>query len=178
MAGHREEAEKDPPPFQDVGGGYEGYTVAGLTVIDTSVFVIDLRYKKDKDFAANRAFLDWMAQERSGATTIFNLLEVCGILSFNLNEKQLGELFFYFPQHYGVDVLPSAAPESLLPAFRTGDLLNIVLRKAGVGDALIIAAIEKHIAAAVHFVSWNAQHFVNRLTIPCLTPREFLKDHP
>ena len=68
-----------------------------LTVIDTTVFIIDLRYKRDRYFAANRAFLDWIAQARNGATTLFNLLEVGGILSFNLNEKQLQELFSYFP---------------------------------------------------------------------------------
>lgn len=152
--------------------------VAELTVVDTSVFVIDLRYKRDKDFAANRKFLDRIAEERTGVTTIFNLLEVCGILSFNLNEKQVEELFFYFPQHYHVEVLPHASLQSLLPALRTGDLLNIILRKASFGDALIIAAIEKHVAGAVCFVSWNAQHFTGRLSIPALTPREFLKDNP
>ncbi len=147
----------------------------GLTVIDTSVFVIDLRYKRDKNFGANRAFLDRVAREQSGVTSIFNLLEVCGILSFNLNEKHLRELFFYFPQHYHVDVLPHGFLEDLLPTFKTGDLLNIILRKACFGDALIIAAIEKHFPGAVRFVSWNAQHFKNRLTVPSLTPGEFLK---
>jgi len=67
----------------------------GLTVIDTTVFIIDLRYKRDRHFATNRAFLERIARTRGGATTLFNLLEVCGILSFNLNEKQLQELFSY-----------------------------------------------------------------------------------
>ncbi len=156
-------------------GGDEGYAVAGLTVIDTSVFVIDLRYKRDKNFGPNRAFLESMARERSGVTGVFNLLELCGILSFNLNEKQLKELFFYFPQHYHVDVLPSADLESLLPAFKAGDLFNVILRKAGLGDALIIATVEKYFPAVVRFVSWNAPHFVDRVSVPCLTPREFLK---
>lgn len=148
---------------------------AGLTVIDTSIFAIDLRYSRDKSFDSNRAFLDRIAEEKSGATTIFNLLELCGILSFNLNKKQLQELFFHFPQHYGVEVLPHASLESLLPAFPTGDLFEIISRKAGFGDALIIAAIEKHIPGALRFVSWNARHFKGSLSIPSLTPREFLK---
>jgi len=151
--------------------------VAGLTVIDTSVFVIDLRYKRDRNFAANRAFLERVAQERSGATSIFNLLEVCGILSFNLNEKQLRELFFYFPEHYQVDVLPHASLDSLMPAFKTADLFDVIARKAGFGDALIIGAIEKHLPGAACFVSWNARHFKRRLSIPSQTPAEFLKAH-
>ena len=147
---------------------------ADLTVIDTPVFVIDLRYKRDKNFAANRSFLDRIAKEQRGATTIFNLLEVCGISSFNLNEKQLKELFHYFPHHYRVEVFPHSTLESPLPALRTGDLFEIISMKTGFGDALIVSAIEKHVPGATRFVSWNAQHFRDRLSIPALTPREFL----
>lgn len=148
----------------------------GLTVIDTSVFVIDLRYKRDKNFAVNRSFLDRIAAERRGATTIFNLLEVCGILSFNLNETQLKELVHYFPQHYRLEVFPHSTFESPLPALKTGDLFEIISKRTGLGDALILGAIEKHIPGAARFVSWNAHHFDGRLSIPALTPREFL-DH-
>jgi len=149
--------------------------VAGLTIIDTSVFIIDLRYKRDKNFATNRAFLNHVAQDRSGATTIFNLLEICGVLSFNLNQKQLQELFFHFAKHYQVDVLPHLDFESLLPALKVGDLFEIIARKVSFGDALIIAAMEKCVSGAASFVSWNAQHFTDRLSIPSLTPREFLE---
>src|SRR5215510_1349269 len=147
----------------------------GLTVIDTTVSIIDLRYKRDRHFATNRSFLDRMAQERSGAITLFNLLEVCGILSFNLNEKQLQELFSYFPQRYAVEVFSHTTLQSPLPALQTGDLFHIISGKASFGDALIIAAIEKYIPRAARFVSWNAQHFTGCLSIPSLTPREFLE---
>jgi hypothetical protein len=158
-----------------VGGGDAVDATTGLTVIDTTVFIIDLRYKRDRHFVTNRSFLDRMAQTRSGATSIFNLLEVCGILSFNLNEKQLQELFSYFPQRYSVEVFPHTTLQSPLPALQTSDLFNIILRKASFGDALIIAAIEKYIPRAARFVSWNARHFTGRLSIPSLTPREFLE---
>ncbi len=49
---------------------------AGLTVIDTNVFVIDLRYKRDRNFSVNRAFLERVAHGGNGVTSIFNLLEV------------------------------------------------------------------------------------------------------
>jgi hypothetical protein len=74
-----------------------------------------------------------------------------------------------------VDVLPHSALEGLLPAFRSGDLFDIMLKKASFGDALIIAAVDKHAAEAACFVSWNAEHFKSRLSIPALTPSEFLK---
>lgn len=147
---------------------------AGLTVIDTPVFIIDLRYRRDRNFVANRTFLDRVAEKRGGATTIFNLLEVCGILSFNLNKKQLKELFHYFPQHYRLEVLPHSTFDSPLPALKTGDLFEIISMKTGFGDALIVGAIEKYVPGAARFVSWNARHFRGRLSIPTLTPREFL----
>jgi hypothetical protein len=150
-------------------------TTTGLTVIDTPVFVIDLRYQRDRHFASNRAFLNRIASEGHAATTIFNLLEVCGILSFNLNDEQLKEMFHYFPEHYNVDVLPHSTLESPLPALNTGDLFDVIARKTSFGDALIIAAVEKHIPGTASFVSWNARHFKGRLSIPAFTPREFLE---
>jgi hypothetical protein len=147
----------------------------GLTVIDTPIFIIDLRYRRDRNFSTNRAFLNRIAEGPPGATTIFNLLEVCGILSFNLAKQQLAELFHYFPRHYGVEVLPHSTLESALPTFRTSDLLEKISTKASFGDALIASAVEKHVPGAARFVSWNARHFKDRLSIPVLSPREFLQ---
>ena len=101
----------------------------GLTVIDTPGFVIDLRYKRDRHFPSNRAFLDRIAREGKAATTIFNLLEVCGIMSFNLNERQLKELFHYFPQHYNVDVLPHHALENPFLQWALKTSWRLLLRK-------------------------------------------------
>jgi hypothetical protein len=83
-------------------------------------------------------------------------------------------LFHYFPQRYRLEVLPHSTFESPLPALKTGDLFEIISMKTGLGDALIIRAIEKHIPCAARFVSWNAQHFRGHLSIPTLTPKEFL----
>ncbi len=67
-----------------------------LVLVDTNVFVIDLRYKRDAHFNENRAFLDYIGRKKTGYTTVVNLLELCGILAFNLNEKQLLEVWLYF----------------------------------------------------------------------------------
>lgn len=147
----------------------------GLTVIDSPIFVIDLRYSRDRNYSANRSFLDQAAREGNATTTIFNLLEVCGIMSFNLNGRQLKELFHYFPQHYNVEVFPHADFDAPLPTLRTDDLFNTIAKKSGLGDALILSTVEKHVPGAARFVSWNARHFKGRLSIPALTPREYLQ---
>jgi hypothetical protein len=96
-------------------------------------------------------------------------------LCFNIGKQQLAELFHYFPRHYGVEVLPHSTLESALPTFRAADLFEKIATKASFGDALIASAVEKHIPGASRFVSWNARHFKNRLSIPVLNPREFLQ---
>ena len=53
---------------------------------------MDLRYRRDKRFAANRSFLDWLAT--SGQTTIYNLLEICGVLP--ISTEQLAEVHTHF----------------------------------------------------------------------------------
>ena len=147
----------------------------GLTVIDAPIFVIDLRYRRDRNFSANRAFLDRIAQGYPGATTIFNLLEVCGILSFNLGQRQLDALFHYFSRHYSIEVLPHSTLESPLPTFLSRALFEKISTRASFGDALIASALERHVPGAARFVSWNAHHFKNMLSIPVLSPREFLQ---
>ena len=59
----------------------------GPFLIDTNVFVIDRRYRRDRNYAVNRRFLDGVKRDRNGFTTTINLLELCGILSFNLEDQ-------------------------------------------------------------------------------------------
>ena len=51
--------------------------------IDTDIFVRDLRYPNDPLLEINQRFLEKVMSGKIAATTsIFNVLEVCGILSF------------------------------------------------------------------------------------------------
>ena len=43
-----------------------------LVLVDTNIFVIDLRYKRDTNFTINRAFLDHIEESKNGFTTIVN----------------------------------------------------------------------------------------------------------
>jgi predicted nucleic acid-binding protein len=148
---------------------------SGLIVIDSNIFVIDLRYPRDRHYAANRRFLQKLASTRQGATTIFNVLEVCGILSFNLNAQQLQELFHHFSQKYQVQILPFSVLDRPLPVLTGADLFAYLKQKASFGDALLMATIATHVPDATHFISWDAAHFRGKLSIPVLTPNEFLR---
>ena len=145
-----------------------------LIVVDTDIFVRDLRYTRDRESKTNRRFLETIRKQGNATTTIVNLLEICGILSFNLPAAKLKELFFYFPQHYGVDVLPVHSLEDSFPEIGTGILFERIGMKLSFGDALVASLVEKYIPGADVFVSWNAKNF-QQMSIPSLTPTQFLK---
>lgn len=150
--------------------------------VDSNVFIIDLRYKKDKDYKINKSFLDYLYEKKTGITSVFNLLEICGILSFNLNERQIVELYHYFPDKYNVEIIPSPLLELSLPQLAIRKVFEVINRKVSFGDALIISLVESYIPHITHFLSWNAIHFKKKISVEAslkvLTPREFLTPPP
>ncbi len=146
-----------------------------LVLIDTNIFVIDLRYKRDVYYKTNRAFLADIAKKRTGFTTIVNLLELCGILSFNLNEKQLTELWFYFQDRYQVTVLPVPDLETNFPATRIREIFDRLKSRTSLGDALMMVVARKHLPFISTMVTWDKVHFENIFPGNVLTPEEFLQ---
>lgn len=145
-----------------------------LVLVDTNIFVIDLRYKRDTDYEINRTFLDYIAEKKSGFTTIVNLLELCGILSFNLNEKQLTELWFYFQDRYRIVVLPVPSLETQFPVIEIKEIFDLLKNKTSLGDALMISVAKRHLSFISTMVSWDNIHFENIFPGTVLTPEKFL----
>lgn len=143
-----------------------------MIFVDSDVFLIDLRYRRDEKFDQNRAFLDTLESSGVGATTLPNLLELCGILSFNLNRQQLWEFFHYFPDRFGVHIVPESTLDRRLPPFAVRTLLNIIARQSAFGDALILAVLEQHQRDVDLIVSWNARHFEGRIDVEALPPSD------
>lgn len=144
-----------------------------MIFIDSDVFLIDLRYRRDPRHKRNKAFLRQIFDSGQGVTTIFNLLEICGILSFNLNIQQLKEFFHYFPVHYNVKVLPKTSDKIDLPTLTVKKVFAVISQKAAFGDALILAFLmENYFGEISSIVSWNASHFVGRVPLPVYTPQE------
>jgi predicted nucleic acid-binding protein len=146
----------------------------GLAFIDSNVFVIDLRYKRDRNYRLNRIFLDIVADLKIGVTGVFNLLEICGILSFNLSEGQLVELYEYLPERYKIGILPYHDRSLPLPALRLKDLLVLIAKRMSLGDALTLAVAEQESRRIEAFISWDAQHFVGKTSLLVQTPKDFV----
>ncbi len=135
--------------------------------------LIDLRYPRDRRARRNRAFLDGVGQSESGATTVFSLLEIAGVVAFNLNEQQLVDFYMHFPRRYKVRILPYHDPRQRLPGRRLGEVLRVMQKRAAFGDALIAVQVNRLHAGLEAFVTWNDEHFRGRLVVPVFTPATF-----
>lgn len=146
-----------------------------MIFIDSNVFVIDLRYPRDPNAAVNTRFLDRVHKAGDGATTLVNLLKVAGILSHNLNPRQLRELVAHFPRRYGVRVLPTPEADASLASVPLATLLELMQRRLSLGDALVLHQVEQHAVAGARFVTWDAAHFKGKTALPVLTPARYLR---
>lgn len=71
-----------------------------MIFVDSNLFVIDLRYRDDPNYRVNRRALDRLAEGGQGMTSVLNLLEVCGILSFNLFASALHGPYLHVARRY------------------------------------------------------------------------------
>jgi predicted nucleic acid-binding protein len=156
-------------------GGHRVGQKQDLVLVDTNIFVIDLRYKRDINYETNRAFLDCISKMGNGFTTIVNLLELCGILSFNLNEKQLTDLWFYFQDRYGTVVLPVPSFETSFPVIKIKEIFNLIKNRTSMGDALMISVAKKHLPFVSTMATWDDRHFKDIFSGTVLTPKKLLK---
>ena len=136
--------------------------------------MIDLRYKRDTNYKVNQAFLSAAAQSGNGFTTIVNLLELCGILSFNLNQNQLLDLWTYFQGRYNVTVLPDPNFQSNFPELEISELFNTLCKKSSLGDALMLAVAGKHLPFVKTMITWDSEQFKHSYREKVLTPNEYM----
>lgn len=146
-----------------------------MIFVDSDIFVIDLRYQRDEKFEANKQFIKKVVPENLITTSIFNILEVCGILSFNLNEQQLLDLYYHFPRRYNIQGMVHLERTDTLPSFRISSIMEVMSCKASLGDTMVICSVLDIINQVDCLVSWNANHFADKIPKPTLTPAEYLK---
>jgi peroxiredoxin len=97
-------------------------------------------------------------------------LELCGILSFNLNEKQLTELWSYFQQKYQVAVLPFPSLDVKFPEVEIREIFDMLKTRTSLGDVLMISVDKKHTPFCRTMIFWDNLHFETIFQGPVLTP--------
>lgn len=144
-----------------------------MTFIDTDIFVIDKLFPKDDRYEINKEFLKEVKEK---STSIFNLFELLGIASFNLNEVELMKLFKGFGETYDLKILyPSTAFISVNEFVERlfEEVFQKIKLKTNFQDAVILAVAEQH--QCTRFVTWNTKHFIDRTYLVVQTPKEFLE---
>ena len=106
-----------------------------MIFVDLNLFVIDLRYPDDPNYRVNRRALDRLARDESGITSVVNVLELCGMLSFNLSTAALHALYVHFARRYRVTVVPGGDYETRLPNPTVRELLARMEKRMALRDA-------------------------------------------
>lgn len=147
-----------------------------MVLLDSNLFVIDRFFPRDSNFQTNRTFLDTLVTLEAGIS-IFTLMELCGIASYNLTPKDLRLWLYDFPSIYLVQILDpwgvgAVASQAWFSQFLE-QLTGKIARKMSFGDALLLREAEQYAVEAI--VTWNTKDFTRRTTIPILTPAAYLQ---
>jgi len=142
-----------------------------MIFIDTDVFVIDKLFPEDQRYIANKDFLN-LKEER--CTSIYNVLELCGLASFSLSTVELRSLFINFHRHYDLKIaypkITYLSLEEMLGS-SVSKVFEKICMKMNYLDAQILLIAEEYDCSA--FVTWNKRHFEGRTHIPIYTPKEY-----
>lgn len=149
-----------------------------MVLLDSNLFVIDRFFPRDIHYQANRSFLQSLSTLEAGFS-IFTMLELCGIASFNLAEKELKTWLNDFPTIYSVRILDpwGIGSEASLSWFHRflEELSGNIARKMTFGDAVLLREAERYDVATI--VTWNTRDFSRRTHIPIFTPASYLQRH-
>ena len=140
-----------------------------MDLLDSDIFVLDLRFPNDPRTPANKRLLESLQMPR--ATTIYNVLEICGVLSFNLSTTALLTLYAEFSRRYTLSVLfPPESELNDLAAMIAG-IFEHISQKMTYGDAQILWVAEQH-PEVERIITWNVKDFVSRTHLSVMTPEE------
>lgn len=152
-----------------------------MVVIDTDVLLVEFAFQRDPRAQANHKFLSLVQRrEANPATTIYNLMELLGQLSFNLSPAKLDAWPEWLQRAYGLSILwPDTVEASSPEAFFRAEIFARPLEKMRVQrmsflDSLILGLAEASTEVQA-LVTWNARHFKHKTTLPVLTPEEYLQ---
>lgn len=149
-----------------------------MVIIDSDVLLLAFAFQSDKRHAVNEAFLD-AVQTAQPATTIYNVMEVLGQLSFNLSPEKLEKWESWLVNAYQLTVIWSVAPDEKVVASTFRDEIyerpfaKMREHRMAFMDALILGLAERTPDAEC-FVTWNAKHFKGKSSLPVMTPEEYL----
>lgn len=148
-----------------------------MVIVDSDVFLIELRYPRDARYPVNAQFLNDL-RGSAPAVAVYTLMEVLGQLSFNLSADRLVQWESWLQRRHNLTILrPDPADLDAGSFFMREMYLRPLARmqanRMAFMDTLVLQIAED--APDVRaFVTWNARHFRDKTQLPVLTPAEYL----
>ncbi|MCZ6876333.1 MAG: hypothetical protein O7G88_22855 [bacterium] len=146
-----------------------------MILLDSNLFIVDRFFPRDAVYPQNRVFIERLA-ELEAAISVFTLVEICGVASFNLSTRELERWLYQFPAVYPVLVLDpfdleGQSAADWVKAF-VAEISDHIAQKMTFGDALILREAEAYRVDSV--ITWNTKDFLQRTRIPVHTPTSYL----
>ncbi|MCX7792355.1 MAG: hypothetical protein N2378_17100 [Chloroflexaceae bacterium] len=145
-----------------------------MIAIDSDVLAVHHIFVNDARFPENSRFMERSASSERGVT-IYNLLELCGILSSAGKAAEARMLFQRYLTAADMQVLyPPVHLGSLADywASHNEDLMQRIVRGMRLGDAVVLWVAESVNCEAI--VTWNKRHFDGKTSLQLYTPSEWL----
>ena len=151
-----------------------------MVVIDSDVFLIAHRYVRDVRAELNTRFLA-AVKTAAPALTIYNLMEILGVLSFNLSAVQMRAWPDWLKARHSLAILwpdPNYTSRHLFfeQVIYHLPLARMTTQPTAFLDALAIEVAERTPDVRA-FVTWNARHFANKTRLRVLTPAQYLDEN-
>ena len=146
-----------------------------MILLDTNIFIIDRFFKRDDHYASNKRLVEMLPSLDAGIS-VYTLLEICGLASFNLSSKEFARWFYHFDQLYEVKVLFPQDMERVTEQYFEDflvEMYRLFVKKMTFLDAAILSIAEDYTVS--HLVTWNTKDFVGRTAIKVMSPAEFVE---
>lgn len=145
-----------------------------MILVDTNVFLIDRFFPQDENYDINKAFIEKL-DSLDAYISVYNLFELLGLASFNLNEREFRRWFYEFDQVYSVSILYPPNLENFLQyhfSWLWEELFRLMSKKITYVDALLLSLAESFDADSI--ITWNKKDFLNRTEkVSILNPKDF-----
>jgi hypothetical protein len=146
-----------------------------VILLDSDVLLLEMRYPKDPRFSINRQAIQQIQSDSLPlGVTLHTLLEVLGVLSFNMSVPQFSALPQYILGFYRLTVFPNFPPSFDYAGCSSDELIAQMSAKMALGDAVQAVQIARYASHADRLLTWNAKHFQGKIVIPVETPEDWL----
>ncbi len=148
-----------------------------MVAIDSDVFLIAHRYVRDVRADLNARFLTEV-KTAAPALTIYNLMEILGVLSFSLSAAQMRSWPDWLKARHSLAILWPELNYTSQHLFFEQIIYHLPLARMMTQPTAFLDALAIEVAERTPdvrtFVTWNARHFAGKTRLPVLTPAEYL----